>query len=173
MFLQGRPREAAFLQTLLQPDPNARPSVDALLKSNLLQSLHASLAGRRPVEAQPAAASAAAAAALQPPQPASVAAAAPSAPRCAAEQPQQQQPAHGEHSLDLQQRLRGKGHALSHVKALAARRPQQPPAAAVLPPSAQALAEAEDKEVLISNLNHCIVNMPDVLAFQHTAEYRS
>ena len=44
---QTRPQEATFLASLLQHQPAARPTVDALLRSNLLPALHASLASRR------------------------------------------------------------------------------------------------------------------------------
>ncbi len=64
---QTRPQEATFLASLLQHQPSARPSVDALLRSNLLPALHASLPSRR---------SGAAAAAMPAPSPSTAAAAA-------------------------------------------------------------------------------------------------
>ena len=67
MHPQTRPQEATFLASLLQHQPSARPSVDALLRSNLLPALHASLPSRR---------SGAAAAATPAPSPPSPAAAA-------------------------------------------------------------------------------------------------
>ena len=44
------------MASLLHPDPASRPTVEALLRSNLLHSLHASLVGRRPVASPPPAA---------------------------------------------------------------------------------------------------------------------
>lgn len=41
--LQHRPQEAAFVVSLLHPDPRARPSVDQILASNMLAILQRSL----------------------------------------------------------------------------------------------------------------------------------
>lgn len=53
---QTRPQEATFLASLLQHQPALRPTVDALLRSNLLPALHASLPSRRGSAAAAAAA---------------------------------------------------------------------------------------------------------------------
>ena len=45
--MQTRPQEATFLASLLHHQPQLRPTVDALLRSNLLPALHASLPSRR------------------------------------------------------------------------------------------------------------------------------
>ncbi len=65
--VQTRPQEATFLASLLHHQPQLRPTVDALLRSNLLPALHASLPSRR---------SGAGAAAAQPSSPVSASSAA-------------------------------------------------------------------------------------------------
>ncbi|CAL8465090.1 g4625 [Coccomyxa elongata] len=45
--LQTRPQEAAFVLSLLHPDPECRPSVDAIVRSELLLALHKSIRQRK------------------------------------------------------------------------------------------------------------------------------
>ena len=45
--LQTRPQEAAFVLSLLHPDPDCRPSVDAIVRSELLLALHKSIRQRK------------------------------------------------------------------------------------------------------------------------------
>ena len=52
---QTRPQEAAFVLSLLSPDPEGRPSVDAIVRSELLLALHRSIRTRKPVPAAPSA----------------------------------------------------------------------------------------------------------------------
>ena len=44
---QTRPQEAAFVLSLLHPDPDCRPSVDAIVRSELLLALHKSIRQRK------------------------------------------------------------------------------------------------------------------------------
>ena len=44
---QTRPQEAAFVLSLLSPDPGGRPSVDAIVRSELLLALHRSIRTRK------------------------------------------------------------------------------------------------------------------------------
>ena len=69
---QTRPQEATFLTSLLHHQPQLRPTVDALLRSNLLPALHASLSSRRSGAAAPVA---------QPSSPVSASSAAPAVAR--------------------------------------------------------------------------------------------
>ena len=45
--LQTRPQEAAFVLSLLHPDPASRPTVDSIVHSQLLLALHKSVRSRR------------------------------------------------------------------------------------------------------------------------------
>ncbi len=53
MCMQTRPQEAAFVLSLLNPDPEGRPSVDAIVRSELLLALHRSMRQRKPVPPPP------------------------------------------------------------------------------------------------------------------------
>ena len=44
---QARPQEAAFVLSLLNPDPEGRPTVDTIVRSELLLELHRSIRQRR------------------------------------------------------------------------------------------------------------------------------
>ena len=45
--LQTRPQEAAFVLSLLNPDPEGRPAVDTIVRSELLLELHRSIRQRK------------------------------------------------------------------------------------------------------------------------------
>lgn len=45
--MQTRPQEAAFVLSLLHPDPASRPSVDSIVQSQLLLALHNSIRSQR------------------------------------------------------------------------------------------------------------------------------
>ena len=50
-FLQTRPQEAAFVLSLLNPDPEGRPTVDTIVRSELLLELHRSIRQRKQAHA--------------------------------------------------------------------------------------------------------------------------
>lgn len=47
MWLQTRPQEAAFVLSLLHPDPSSRPTVDSIVHSQLLLALHKSIRSQK------------------------------------------------------------------------------------------------------------------------------
>ena len=51
--MQTRPQEAAFVLSLLHPDPASRPTVDSIVQSQLLLALHKSIRSQRTTAGTP------------------------------------------------------------------------------------------------------------------------